>query len=221
MIYFIGQNMKTILKQFVRRYSAEPQPQVKITKRAIIGFNVLAFSVTFYQYMNTFDKEKISFDQFIEKNQYELYKSSLNTGLDCIKHLEHKKITQNLFDSTKDVEVIHTNNLFSNHIFSSKIEQFILPNVCEVELVDDQLQTKSCSKPWKFLTKQINFYFPIGEMNKGDVNLYIMNVQLQSHKSSTLSLSADSEPSDLFITKISICDPNSIAGVIHYHFTFR
>jgi hypothetical protein len=213
--------MKTIFKQFVRRYSTEsPASQVKISKRAILGLNVLAFTVTFYQYMETFEKEKILFDQFIEKNQYELYKSSLNTGLDCVKHLEHSKITQNLF-SSKDVEVIHTKNLFSNHIFSSQISQYILPNVCEVELLNDQLETTKCSKPWKFLTKQINFYFPIGEMNKGEIDLYIMNVQLQSHKSSSLSLSADSEPSDLFITKISICDPDSIAGVIHFNSEIR
>ena len=194
-----------------------PETKIKINKRAIIGINLLGIVFVFYQYNNIFEKEKKIFEKFIEENQIELFDNSLKIGLDCIKNTQHNEIINNLFgfEKQKNLQILHTSKIFSDHLISIKMNQFILPTICDLEMNqnENKLITTNCSKPLKFEKKNIDFYFPIGNIEENKKKIFILKVGLESQKKGNLTLSPDKNSPELFVSKISICDPKSIDGV--------
>eukprot|EP01080_Neovahlkampfia_damariscottae_P004696 gene4696-8268_t len=211
--------MQRIFKPLLRKYSTVNQEtqKIKINKRAILGFNILGLAFAFNQYSNSFEKEKKIFEKFIEDNQIEIYNSAIETGMDCIHHTVHTDILNSIFEPNRqnDIQVVHTDKIFSDHLISIKMKQFVLPTICHLSMneLENKLTTTECTKPWRFDKKNIDFYFPICITNS---DIFVLKVGLKSQKIQNLNLSPTKEPPELFISKISICDPRSVEGMIKW-----
>lgn len=142
-----------------------------IPYKFLFGTTCISLSIAFFMQDRQFKKSKLNMENFIEKNQYDLYLNAFKTVNEFFQQKEHHDTFSKLFqldqEEAKNLSILTINEKFSKHLMKFTIEQFGFPKICYMDETKDYKEVKNCSIRSAYQKTEVNFLFPIGNYEKG------------------------------------------------------